>query len=175
MDSQLRSQVVFHLTGRQSDDDGTGQLLPAGLRPALLAPYRKLESIRHDFPVVLAAGPGEYVVSLTAAVDGALRTAAPQGLQGEAMRKRALHIERLIREAVTNGAPDSLLQAWDTAVAGAGNDDAWRREMAAVRHALAVDGELAGCDCDCPPDSCDMRGRWCKARGRVLRVSASMH
>jgi ferredoxin len=175
MDSQFRSQVVFHLTGRQPDDGGAEQPLPAGLRPALVAPYRKLESIRHDFPVVLAAGPGEYVASLTAAVDGALRAAAPQGPQGDAMRKRALHIERLVREAVANGAQGTLLQAWDTAVAGAGTDDAWRREMTAVRNALSVDGELAGCDSRLP--SRFLRHAWAvvqgeKARAARLRIDA---
>ena len=169
MDSQLRSQVVFHLTGRLPEDDEAGQPLPAGLRPALLAPYRKLESIRHDFPVVLAAGPGEYVVSLAAAVDGALRAAAPQGPPGEAMRKRALHIERLIREAVANGAQGTLLQAWDTAVAGAGTDDAWRREMTAVRNALAVDGELAGCDSRLP--SRFLRHAWAVVQGEKARAA----
>ena len=175
MDSQLRSQVVFHLTGRLPDEDGAGQSLPAGLRPALLAPYRKLESIRHDFPIVLAAGPGEYVVSLTAAVDGALRTAAPQGSPGEAMRKRALQVERLIREAVANGARGTLLQAWDIAVTGAATDDAWRRDMAAVRDVLAVDGELAGCDSRLP--SRFLRHAWGvvqreKARAARVRIDA---
>jgi ferredoxin len=169
MDSQLRSQVVFHLTGHQPNDGGAGQPLPAGLRPALLALYRKLESIRHDFPVVLAAGPGEYVASLTAAVDGALRAAAPQGPQGEAMRKRALHVERLIREAVANGAQGTLLQAWDTAVAGAGTDDAWRRDMAAVRNALAVDGELLGCDSRLP--SRFLRHAWAVVQGEKARAA----
>ena len=175
MDSQLRSQVVFHLTGRLPDGDGAEQALPAGLRPALLAPYRKLESIRHDFPVVLAAGPGEYVVSLAAAVDGALRAAAPQGAPGESMRKRSLHIERLIREAVASGAQGTLLQAWDIAVTGAATDEAWRRDMAAVRDVLAVDGELAGCDSRLP--SRFLRHAWDvvqseKARAARVRIDA---
>ena len=167
MDRQLRSQVVFHLTGRHPDDAGAGQPLPAGLRPALLAPYRHLESIRHDFPVVFAQGSGEYVVSLTAAVDGALRAAAPQGSPGEAMRKRALHIERLIREAVAKGARGTLLQAWDDAVAG--SDAAWRREMTIVRDALAVDGELAGCDSRLPLRF--LRHAWAVAQREKLRAA----
>jgi len=167
MDSRLRSQVVFHLTGRLPDDDEAGQPLPAGLRPALLAPYRQLESIRHDFPVVLAAGAGEYVVSLSAAVDGALRAAAPQGLQGEAMCKRALHVERLIREAAAGGAPRTLLQAWDEVVAGC--DEAWRREMTIVRDALAVDGELAGCDARL--SSRFLRHAWAVVQGEKARAA----
>jgi len=175
MDSQLRPQVVFHLTGRQLDDAGAEQQLPAGLRPALLAQYRDLDSIRHDFPVVFVRGPGEYVVSLSAAVDGALRTAAPQGSQGEAMRKRALHVERLVREAVANGARGTLLQAWDIAATGAGTDDAWRREMTTVRGALAVDGELAGCDSRLP--SRFLRHSWAvvqdeKRRAARVRIDA---
>ena len=169
MDSQLRSQVVFHLTGRQPGDAGAEQQLPAGLRPALLAPYRNLDSVRHDFPVVFARGPGEYVVSLTAAVDGALRATAPQGSQGEAMRKRALHVERLIREAVAIGTPGTLLQAWDSAVAGAGTEAAWRREMTAVRDALAVDGELAGCDSRLP--SRFLRHAWAEVQGEKARAA----
>jgi ferredoxin len=169
MDSQLRSQVVFHLTGRLPDDDGAGQPLPAGLRPALLAPYRNLDSIRHDFPVVFARGPGEYVVSLAAAVDGALRAAAPQGPQGEAMRKRALHVERLIREAVAKSTPGTLLQAWDSAVTGAGTDDAGRRDMTTVRDALAVDGELAGCDSRLP--SRFLRHAWAVVQGEKARAA----
>ncbi len=169
MDSQLRSQVVFHLTGRLPDDDGAGQQLPAGLRPALLAQYRNLDSIRHDFPVVFARGPGEYVVSLAAAVDGALRTAAPQGSQGEAMRKRALHVERLIREAVAKSTPGTLLQAWDSAVTGAGTDDAGRRDMTTVRDALAVDGELAGCDSRLP--SRFLRHAWAVVQGEKARAA----
>ncbi len=167
MDSQLRSQVVFHLTGRQPDDGEAGQSLPAGLRPALLAPYRKLESIRHDFPVVLAAGRGEYVVSLTAAVDGALRAVAPKGLPGEAMRKRALHVERRIREAVANGTQATLLRAWDAAVTG--TDDAWQRDMTAVRDALAVDGELAGCDSRLP--SRFVRHAWAVVQGEKAHAA----
>jgi len=175
MDSQLRSQVVFHLTGRQLDDAGAEQQLPAGLRPALLAQYRNLDSIRHDFPVVFARGPGEYVVSLAAAVDGALRITAPQGSQGEAMRKRGLHVERLIREAVTSGVQGTLLQTWDIAAAAAGADDAWRREMTTVRDALAVDGELAGCDSRLP--SRFLRHAWAvvqdeKARAARIRIEA---
>lgn len=169
MDSQLRSQVVFHLTGRLPDDDGAGQQLPAGLRPALLAQYRNLDSIRHDFPVVFARGPGEYVVSLAAAVDGALRTAAPQGSLGEAMRKRALHVERLIREAVAKSTPGTLLQAWDSAVTGAGTDDAGRRDMTTVRDALAVDGELAGCDSRLP--SRFLRHAWAVVQGEKARAA----
>ena len=154
MDSQLRSQVVFHLTGRPVDPATEGKALPAGLRPALLAPYRQLDSIRHDFPVVLAAGEGEYAVGLCSAVDGALRKAAPEGLRGEAMRKRALHIEREIRRRVECEPARTLSEHWDAAVdtftQQHGPDATCAKELRLVRDALPVDGVLAGCNATLP-------------------------
>lgn len=145
MASQLRSHVVFHLTGRPD----AAAALPAGLRPALLAPYRNLDTVRHDFPVVFASGAGEYVVSLSSVVDGALRTAAPAGTAGEGMRKRALQVEREVRARVMAGAAGTLRALWDGAVEKlrpADQADAYLRDMKRVGDALAVDGELAGCD-----------------------------
>jgi ferredoxin len=154
MDSQLRSQVVFHLTGRRADPAAEGNALPAGLRPALLAPYRQLDSIRHDFPVILAAGEGEYAVALCAAVDGALRKVAPEGLRGEAMRKRALHIEREIRRRTEREPGCTLREHWDAAVdtfvRQTGADTTCARELQLVRDALPVDGVLAACDASLP-------------------------
>ena len=126
------------------------QPIPAGLRPALLAPYRNLDALRHDFPVVFAAGQGEYVVSLSAAVDGALRAVAPAGTAGEGMRKRALQVERdTATQRRCPARPGPLRALWDAAVEKlqpATQPEAYRRDMARVRDALAVDGELAGCD-----------------------------
>ncbi|HEX9207667.1 MAG TPA: ferredoxin [Steroidobacteraceae bacterium] len=147
MESQLRSHVVFHLTGRP--EETASPSIPAGLRPALLAPYRDLDAIRHDFPVVFATGEGEYVVSLSAAVDGALRAVAPQGTAGEEVRKRALQVEKHIRRAVASGATGALKALWDAAVEQlqpAVQPEAYRRDMTRVRDALPVEGEVAGCD-----------------------------
>lgn len=151
MGTQLRSHVVFHLTGRP--DAAASAALPAGLRPALLAPYRHLDAVRHDFPVVLAPGAGEYVVSLSAVVDGALRVVAPPGTAGEGTRKRALQVEREVRRAVMAGATGTLRTLWDAAVERirpSQQDEAYVREMGRVRDAFAVDGELAGCDANLP-------------------------
>jgi ferredoxin len=68
-----------------------------------------------------------------------------------------------------------LLQAWDRAVADAAVDDAWRREMTTVRDALAVDGELAGCDSRLP--SRFLRHAWAvvqreKAQAARIRIDA---
>ncbi|HET9694569.1 MAG TPA: ferredoxin [Steroidobacteraceae bacterium] len=152
MDSQLRSQVLFHLTGRRVEAD-TAAALPPGLRPALMAPYRRLDALRHDFPIVLAEGEGEYVVGLSAAVDGALRAVAPPGTAGESMRRRALGVERVIRRRVIAGQSGTLSQHWDAAIdelAAPATDGAFRKEMGRVREALPLDGQLVGCDAPLP-------------------------
>lgn len=148
MDSQLRSQVVFHLTGRHGDP-AAATALPRGLRPALLAPYRRLQDLRHDYPLVLADGDGEYAVSLTAVVDGALRAVAPEGSSGEAMRKRALQVEARVRHRVTAGERRKLSAVWQSVVEEsrpAKEPETYQRDMSAVLGAFACDGELAGCD-----------------------------
>jgi hypothetical protein len=152
MDSRLRSQVVFHLTGRHGDP-AAATALPRGLRPALLAPYRRLQDLRHDYPVVLADGAGEYVVSLTAVVDGALRAVAPEGAAGEALRKRALQLETRMRHRVVAGERRRLSALWQAVVEEsrpASEAETYQRDMAAVLGAFACDGELAGCDAGLP-------------------------
>ena len=58
------------------------------LSPALLGPYRELETIRHDFPVVLVEDNTDTpIVSLVSIVDGILDKAAPAGIEGERLRR----------------------------------------------------------------------------------------
>jgi ferredoxin len=152
MDSQLRSQVLFHLTGRPVEADAA-TTLPAGLRPALMAPYRHLDALRHDFPVVLADGEGEYVVALSAAIDGVLRTVAPPGTAGEGMCRRALGVERVIRRRVIAGQAGTLREHWDAALEeliASGADATLAKEMTRVCEALPLDGRLVGCNAQLP-------------------------
>ena len=59
-----------------------------GLRPALLAPYRDLGALRHDFPLVLVDGveAADCVRPLAQLVDEMLREVAPRGIEGERLR-----------------------------------------------------------------------------------------
>ncbi len=146
MDSHLRSQVVFHLTGQRPATDAPGDAI-SGLRPALMAGYSDLDSLRYDFPVVLCDGD-ECVQPLSMVVDRALRKVAPEGVQGEAMRRRVLALEKAIRRRVTAGARERLGESWDHAAdaldAAAG--EAFVADLRRAKDALDVDGELAGCD-----------------------------
>ena len=151
MDSQLRAQVVFHLTGRRGHDEAQPTTL-AGLRPALMSAYRDLDSLRYDFPVILAHGDGDFAQSLSDAVDAALRAVATPGVSGESLRRRALKIEREIRRLAAHGARGTLLQLWDQAVAalGAGADEAFARDAGRARASLAIDGDVAHCNATLP-------------------------
>jgi len=147
MDKQLRSQVVFHLTGRHAEG-GPASDAVRGMRPALMAPYRNLDGLRYDFPVVLAADGSTPVRSLTAVVDAALRSVAPPGTGGEAMRRRALKIEREIRRLVAAGEHGTLTEFWDRAAMTLvpKGDVAFLQDALKVRGAFEVDGAVADCD-----------------------------
>ena len=150
MDSHLRSQLVFHLTGRRPAAEATEGAI-SGLRPALMAAYRDLGSLRYDFPVVFCGGD-DCVQSLSTVVDRALRELAPEGVQGEAMRRRVLKVEQEIGRQVTAGARGTLVQLWDKAsnTLAAQADEAFVRDVRRARDALGIDGEVAGCDQSLP-------------------------
>jgi len=81
MQAKQQDQLIFHLTGRRVND-GLAAIDGLDLRPALLAPYRDLTSLRHDFPVVLVERGPDFVQSLSSLVDAVLRDVAPRGIEG---------------------------------------------------------------------------------------------
>ena len=170
MDKQLRSQVVFHLTGRRAEG-GTASDVVRGMRPALMAPYRNLDDLRYDFPVVLAADGSTPVRSLTAVVDAALRSVAPPGTGGEAMRRRALQIERDIRRRVGAGEQGTLTEFWDRAAMTLvpKGDVAFLQDALKVRGAFDADGPLAGCDAALPARF--MRHAWSVVQADKARLA----
>jgi hypothetical protein len=170
MDSQLRAQVVFHLTGRHSGAEAPASTV-SGLRPALLAAYRNLDSLRYDFPVVLSGGV-DCARSLTGIVDGVLRAVAPQGVPGEAMRRRVLRIEKEIRRQVAAAVNGTLRQLWDgaTDALAAQADEAFLRDVRCARDALPLDGEVVGCDAALPARF--VRHAWSVAQQEKARVAS---
>ncbi len=150
MDSHLRSQVVFHLTGHRPAADAPDGAI-SGLRPALMAGYRDLDSLRYDFPVVFC-DVDDGVQPLSAVVDRVLRAVAPEGVQGEAMRRRVLALEKEIRRRVAAGTRGQLGELWDVATATLAEtvDEASVADLRRAKGALDVDGEMAGCDAALP-------------------------
>ena len=147
MHAELKSQVAFHLTGRRTGAELSAVEAPA-LRPAVLAAYRDLASLRYDYPVVLADADTEApVVSLTALVNGLLRELAPPGAEGEKLRRHLLRLEREIRLLLQNGVQGRLTMLWYAATERLAREHA---DIAAsaerARAHLAVDGLLVDCD-----------------------------
>lgn len=152
MHAELKAQVAFHLTGKRPsvDLDAVEQL---HVRPALLARYRDLTSLRYDYPLVLTQGTGEArtVLSLTAIVNDLLREVAPQGAEGEKLRKHVLRLEREIRALVAGAAGGSLSALWTAAAARVGATDAAAgASLERARAALKIDGAVIDCDAAAP-------------------------
>jgi hypothetical protein len=151
MPTQHQDQLVFHLTGK-CQGDGLSPIDGLGLRPALLAPYRDLAALRHDFPVVLARRGDQAVHALSSLVNEVLKDVAPRGIEGERLRRHALQLECEIRRAVEAGARGTLAELWDAAAArlGAREGETLEQVLAHAGSALRVDGEVLGCDHEMP-------------------------
>ena len=153
MQAKQQDQLIFHLTGRRQGD-GLAAIEGLDLRPALLAPYRDLAALRHDFPVVLdehVGGP-EFVRSLSSVVDAVLKDVAPRGIDGERLRRHALQLEHEIRTAVSDGASGTLVDLWAMAAAklGAREGETLEQVLGHAGGALRTDGEVLGCSHDMP-------------------------
>ncbi|MBL0147590.1 MAG: hypothetical protein IPP87_02200 [Ideonella sp.] len=148
MHAKPQDQLIFHLTG-QRQGDGVTSTTGVDLRPALLAPYRDLNGLRHDFPVVLvqhASGP-EFVRSLSSLVDTMLKDLAPRGIEGERLRRHGLQLEREIRTDVAQGAGGTLAELWDAAASrlGARDGETMEKVLAHAGGAVSAEGEVLGC------------------------------
>jgi hypothetical protein len=177
---------LFHMTG-QRGAEGFAALDVATLRPALLAPYRELNRLRHDYPLVLIDEPGGegFALSLSSVVNQVLHKLAPRGIEGEHLRKSLLRLEREMRSMVAGGAQGTLADLWTAAAEhlGMGGDETSVAGL--LTHTTAspgdaaqdVSGVLAGCDEALPAKL--LRQAWRhaqanKARAFHARVDALM-
>jgi hypothetical protein len=152
MQTELQSQVAFHLTGRR-DESSLETVDSLALRPALLARYRDLTALRYDFPLVLADGGAddERVQALSGLVDRLLRDIA-RGDDAERVTWHVLRLERQLRALLAEGAEGSLSSLWDMAAEriGVRNDELLRDSLGRARSALKVDGALVDCNAALP-------------------------
>ncbi|HWS27114.1 MAG TPA: hypothetical protein VN259_11160 [Xanthomonadales bacterium] len=150
MDMKARppEQQIFHLTGRRQGDS-LRAIDGLGLRPALLAPYRDLGALRHDFPLVLVDGveAADCARPLSSLVDDLLKDVAPRGVEGERLRRHGLQLERNIRREVDAGARGTLADLWETAAAGLGAREGETLEQVLnyAAGSLRAQGEVLGC------------------------------
>jgi hypothetical protein len=155
MQAKDQDQLVFHLTGkRRAGSAGLASIEGLDLRPALLAPYRDLDGLRHDFPLVLETrrGAPEFVRTLSSLVDDVLKEVAPRGIEGERLRRHALQLEREIRRAMSAGAQGSLAELWAAAAAslGAREGETLEQVLTQAGTALQADGTVLGCTREMP-------------------------
>ncbi len=123
------------------------------LIPALLRSYRNLETIRHDYPVVLLdAGADATIAPLADLIDGLLRRIDPATRDVEALRRHLYRLEtRVKRLSETEpGAPLSTLWASAATLILEGIADEGRRatlgqELEAAHEALDHDGAVLPC------------------------------
>lgn len=164
--------VDFQLTGRHREAPDES---PADACPALLAPYRDLESLRYDFPLILleSAETQAYVDSLTAVINRLLREIAPEGNAGTLLRQHVLRLETRMRAL----APDriSLQELWQQAErslleeCGENETELLGNSIATARFALRVGGTVVDCDDRLPARL--FRHAWDKVEAQRARVS----
>jgi hypothetical protein len=157
------ARVTFHLTGRRAPDMAATD----GLRPALLAAYRELASLRNDFPLVLATS-GE-AQSLKRLVDAALDAVAA-GPDGDRIRRQVLRVEQGVKALLAYGGQGTLGGLWGLAADGlaATREPSFAESARRARAAFKVDGPLVDCD-GAMPDRL-LRHAWQQVQRRKTRA-----
>ena len=117
----FQDQLLFHTTG-QIAGPGLATVETESMRPALMAPYRELDRLRHDYPLVLQDehGPDGFALPLATIVSRIAAELAPRGIEGERLRRHLLRLEREIRRRVSAGAQGRLSELWSEATAALG-------------------------------------------------------
>ena len=157
MSANLLDPAVSNQAVRHAADD-LAESATSDFRPAVFARYKELTRLRYDYPLVLdeSDGNGEIVRSLSGIVDGLLQQIAPNGIEGERLRKHVLGLEREIRTLVTAGTKGSLSRLWELAQSnllartGGSGRAALEDSLTRARSALALDGEVIDCNEETP-------------------------
>ncbi len=151
-DEGLTELLRIHLAGpdatRSEDESAQPDLIPA-----LLGAYLELETIRHDFPVVLVDDRIDTpVASLAKIIDEFLDQVAPAGAEGEILRERIYRLETSIKRLANRKRVRRLSKLWTTAaeqlVKQSEHYDEIRASLDKLKNALAYDGRLISCGPD---------------------------
>jgi hypothetical protein len=121
LDEKLQQQIAFHLTGRR----GEAGLRPMErrFRPALLARYADLTSLRYDFPLVLNRdGPPERtVLSLSRLVDEAV-AALGDSPDRDRIARHGYRLERVLRRELSVRDGGDFGRMWQSAATRLASD-----------------------------------------------------
>lgn len=153
MHAEHQAQVAFYLTGARPGE-AVHPVAGLGLRPALLAAYRDLTPLRHDFPLVLVRNSPDGAIAepLAELIERVLGQAAAPAKEGERLRRHASKLEQEIRGLAARGVAGTLSALLETAASrlGPGADGALGESLARLRAALKVDGEVVDCGAAMP-------------------------
>jgi len=121
------------------------------LRPALYGPYRDGHRLRGDYPLLVGTRPGagEWLRSLTDAMNALARRTTRPGPEDEPARRQLLALEQTIRHAVRegqHGTLDALVSAAARELTAGGADGDLLRNLERLREGLdGADAEVVGC------------------------------
>lgn len=168
-----QSHLAFHLTGVVTGD-ALHAIEALGLRPALLARYRDLTSLRYDYPVVLLPDGADHpFASLSSIIDERVSKASPAGEDKARVRRQLLQLEREIRSMIAGGDTGTLSALWERATTRLANatDAPLSRTLARAKSELTCDGQLLDCDRALPAMLMVRAWRFCEEqRARKMRA-----
>ena len=153
MDTARQAQVAFYLTGKRPGPE-LEPLEGLDTRPALMAHYRDLSTLRYDYPLVLvnaAGASGGRVRALSGLVDDALEAVA-RDEDSERVCQHVLRLEMGLRKAASRGARGPLSELWTRTAAqlGVEDDELLRDSLDRAFAALDADGSVEDCDEELP-------------------------
>jgi hypothetical protein len=147
----VQAQLAFYFTGSR-DERALGAVDELALRPALLAHYSDLTSLRYDFPIVLLRQHADVpFMSLTSVTDRLAAALAPAEADRARVMKQLARHEAEVRRLVAGGATGTLGKLWDLAARAAAGDAELRQTLSKARAALDCDGQVVDCDASLPP------------------------
>jgi hypothetical protein len=158
MEKTLYELRTFHLTGERIDK-GFANLGQLDLVPALLSRYRDLTRIRYDYPLVLVRGSGDLSLrSLSGVIDGVAKEIAPEGIEGERIRKNLLSLESEIRSLSWESGGGTLSKLWDAAASkilsdpdlSAEEKELLQANLGRATRSLKIEGEVIECNGEAP-------------------------
>lgn len=150
-----QERASFYLTGRQMATH-LATVEGLGLRSVHFAPLRRLDELRHDYPLVLADGHGvhDVLLSLSGLVDDLLAKVAT-GPDETRLRHRAIALETEVRRRASAGLA-RLSEVWAEAcdallaAAPAADRELLAADLTRLTTARTVDGDLVVCTRDTP-------------------------
>ena len=150
MEAKNQEQIVFYLTGRR--DGPELQSMESRFRPALMARYGDMTSLRYDFPLVLnrQGNSDRAVLSLSKLVDAAVESMI-DGAGHDRVARHGYRIESELRRELVEKGPGDFATMWHSAAARIADVDETVSESAMVLwRSFEVDGDLFDADAALP-------------------------